>query len=241
MSKVVRFALAAVLAASAGVPAFAASPDNPAAQQSADHDFGKLSVDGGDALRDIRLVRLEIFNGDIKGAKADLAKAVASLDRAKSDETVFTKAEADLKAPASMQANKTQTSSNTQTHENASTTPIQWLPVDGSMTLGEDYIATPEKAASVAKANEKLASGDQKAALDALKVADLDVSFAVEVAPLKATIEGVQQASTFLNEGKYYEANQALKTVEDGMRYDSETFVAAPQKVGNAHDMKSSG
>ena len=234
MSKVLRFALAAALVASAGVPAFAASPET-AAQQSADHDFGKLSVDGSAARRDIRMVRLEIFDGNINGAKADIAKAVASLDRAKSDETVFTKAEADLKTPASMQANTTQT------HEAASTTPIQWLPVDGSMTLGEDYIATPEKAASVAKANEKLASGDKKAAMDALKVADVDVSSAVEVAPLKATIQGVQQADTFLNDGKYYEANQALKSVEDGMRYDSETFTAAPQKMGNAHDTKSSG
>ena len=233
MSRYLSFALAAALVASAGVPALAATPDNTAAQRSADHDFGKLSVDGGAALRDIRMVRLEIFDGNINGAKTDMAKATSELDRAKSDETVFTKAEADLKTPASMQGKSTQT------HENASTTAIQWLPVDGSMMLGEDYIATPEKAAGVAKANEKLAAGDKNAAMDALKVADVDVDFAVEVAPLKATIQGVQQASTFLNDGKYYEANQALKSVEDGMRYDSENFVATPQKA--ASSAKSSG
>ena len=38
----------------------------------------------------------------------------------------------------------------------ASTTPTIWIPVDGSLTLGEDYTETPKKSAGVAKANELL-------------------------------------------------------------------------------------
>jgi hypothetical protein len=42
------------------------------------------------------------------------------------------------------------------------------LPVDGAMTLGEDYVATPEKCAGVKKANEKLTKDDRKAGMDEL-------------------------------------------------------------------------
>lgn len=51
----------------------------------------------------------------------------------------------------------------------ASTTPTIWIPVDGSLTLGEDYVDTPEKSAGVAKANELLKKGEHKQAMDTLK------------------------------------------------------------------------
>lgn len=233
MHKPLTYAFAAAFVASAGLPALAAPTPTgeTAAQQKADYDFGKLSTDGVSALRDIRVARLDIFDGHIDHAKTDVAKAMSSLNKAQSDETVFTKAESDLKPPANMPG-KTQTASNT------SSTKVEWLPVDGAMTLGEDYVATPQKTAGVAKANDKLAKGDQKAAMDELKVANVDVDFLVELAPLKATISGVKQASDFLNTGKYYEANQSLKSVEDGLRFDSETFNATPQKANAAHSTK---
>ena len=213
------YAVAAMFLASTAIPAMAAqmAPES-AAQQKADTDFGKLSKDGRHALQEIRLVRLDIFDGHIPAAKTNIAKALASLTASQSDDTVFTKAESDLKAPASMPANS-----------KASTSPVAWIPVDGAMTLDEDYVATPEKAAHVNKANENLAKGDKKAALDELKLADVGVSFVSEVAPLKATMDGVKQASDFLGEGKYYEANQSLKTVEDGMRFDTDILAASPK------------
>jgi hypothetical protein len=229
------YAAALAFAASVSLPALAAPPAaESAAQQSADHDFSKLSADGGKALRDIRTVRLEIFDGQIKGAKADIAKAIASLNKAQSDDTIFTKAESELKVPANMKGD-------TKNAANASTTPIQWLPVDGGMTLGEDFVATPEKTAGVAKANDKLAKGDKKGAMEDLKLANIDVNFLVELAPLKATEQGVKQASAFLDDGKYYEANQALKSVEDGMRFDTENVVGTPEKVDASRAMKTSG
>jgi hypothetical protein len=42
--------------------------------------------------------------------------------------------------------------------------------VDGSLTLGEDYIETPEKSAGVAKANEMLKKGEHKKAMETLKL-----------------------------------------------------------------------
>ena len=43
--------------------------------------------------------------------------------------------------------------------------------------------------------------------------------------PLKQTIAKVEKASEMLDDGKYYEANLALKGAEDGMITDTETII----------------
>ena len=53
--------------------------------------------------------------------------------------------------------------------------PISWLPVDGSITINEDYTAIPAKTAAVADANKSLESGDRKGAMEKLKLADMNV------------------------------------------------------------------
>jgi hypothetical protein len=115
----------------------------------------------------------------------------------------------------------------------ASTTPTTWIPVDGSLTLGEDYIEKPEKSASVANADELLKKGAHKQALETLKLADIDVSVVMEVAPLDKTTSGIKEAAKLIDGGKYYEANQALKGVEDGIRFDVTSVDSAPKKAAN--------
>ena len=115
----------------------------------------------------------------------------------------------------------------------ASTTPKTWIPVDGSMTLGEDYVDTPEKSSSVAKAKEQFKKGDHKHAMETLKLANIDVSFVLEVAPLDKTLTGIKKAAQLIDTGKYYEANQALKGVEDGFRLDVTDVDSAPKGAAN--------
>jgi hypothetical protein len=185
-------------------------------------DFGKLSQDGFNALRDIRLTRLAIFDGDVSQAKQDIDNASESLQKAQSADSIYTKAEADLKTPAGMtEQNKT--------NEPASTTPIKWLPVDGAFALGEDYVATPEKTKAVSNADAQMKQGDHDKAMDTLKLAHVNVVFDVEVAPLEKTIAGVDKAKQLIDNGQYFEANQALKSVENGMRYDVQDFIGLPQ------------
>ena len=109
------------------------------------------------------------------------------------------------------------------------------------MTLGEDYVVTPEKSASMAKANKQLKKGQKKEAMETLKLANTDINFVLEVAPLDKTISGVQNAARLMRDAKYYEANQALKGVEDGMRYDMETADEVPKAGVNASTGKVSG
>jgi hypothetical protein len=198
----------------------------PANGKAADSDFGKLSTDGAKAIRDVHLARLAIFDGRTTEAKKYIDEANSSLMKAKTDDTAFMKAEDDLKPPAGMAQPRTKTA--------ISGSPIKWLPVDGSVALDEDYIATPEKTAGVAKANAQLKKGDHKQALDTLKLADVDVSFIEEVAPLDKTASGVQKAAQLIASGQYFEANQDLKGVEDGLRFNVDTTAAVPTKSADA-------
>jgi hypothetical protein len=210
-----------------GSVAFAADQNNNgqdnAAQQRADKDFGKVSQDGFAAMHDVSMARWAIFNGDTNDAKLDIQKASAALGRARNDDTVFMKAESDLKAPPGVtQPNPKNEQPNTQA--------VKWLPVDGAMAIAEDYTASPAKTASVAKANAQLKSGDKQGAMDTLKLAGVDVSFDEAVVPLKVALDGVSKAETLLDSGQFYEANQQLKGVQDAIRYDVADYTGTPEK-----------
>jgi hypothetical protein len=97
------------------------------------------------------------------------------------------------------------------------------------MTLSEDYVDTPAKSAGIAKANKQLKDGDHKSAMETLKLADIKVSFVSEVAPVEKTMAGIKKADQLIGDGKYYEANQALKSVEDGYRFDVSAVDSGPK------------
>lgn len=220
-----------------------------AAQKAVDKDVGKLSKDGAQAFRDMHLARIAIFDADPAQAKSLIGKAQAALAKAKTDDAVFTKAEAELKTPAEMAVAKDKTATDktaaadttakdatakdatTKDAAAKSNDKVAWVPVDAQMTLGEDFVATPEKAAAVTEANKSLAKGDQKSAVEKLKLAHVDVNFVMAVMPLDKTATDVNQAATLIGQGKYYEANAALKTAEDGMRFDVIDAVGLPQKA----------
>lgn len=207
-----------------------------AAQRAVDQDVGKLSKDGAQAFRDMHLARIAIFDADPAQAKTLIGKAQAALAKAKTDDAVFTKAETELRTPSELAAAKDKASAGKTDAQPAATNgtskdKIAWVPVDAQMTLGEDFVATPERATAVTEANKHLAKGDQKGAIEQLKLAHVDVNFTMAVLPLDKTVADVNQAATLIGQGKYYEANAALKTAEDAMRFDVIDAVGLPQKA----------
>jgi len=108
----------------------------------------------------VRRARLAIFDGQTDQAKKYADEAKASITKAKTDDTAFMKAEAALKPPAGVSQRSAREGAGDKPTQ--STTPTAWLPVDGGLTLGEDFVATPAKAEGVAKANEQLKKGDHK-------------------------------------------------------------------------------
>ena len=204
------------------------TPVETAAHTQVDKDFSKLSTDGSHAYQDLVLTRLAIYDGRPDDAKKFVNEADRDFTKARSDETVFTKAEADLKAPGaagpdtSADAGKTAASADTKTSKT-------WLPVDGEVGLDEDFSATPAKAAAVADANKSVANGDHKGAIEKLKLADINVDVVLAVVPLEQTITDVHQAADLVNNGKYYEASQLLRKVQDSTRYDVADISGMPK------------
>lgn len=225
--KISRGIVAALLATTmlAGTVAAQQTPAAPAptTQQKTEaaRDLMKLSADGAVAFRALHLARIAIFEADPVAAKKLVADTRAALAKAKVDSTSFQKAESELKAPKGM----------SDAPAAASGPAVAWLPIDGQLTLGEDFVATPAKAAAVAEANKHLEKGERRQALEKLRLADVSVNFTMALAPLDRTIADVDMAAKLLDEGKYYEANAVMKKAEDGVRYDSVAALAVPQKA----------
>ena len=206
------------------------SPEDqkPSQQQKvADQDFGRLSSDAARGFQDITLTRLAIFDGRTDAAKKYVTDADSAFGKAKTDESVFTKAEADLK-PAdhdiTAKSGKTDAAANNSSDRAPSdqaqmNKPEAWLPVDAAMSVDEDFSASPSKAAAVADANNSLHSGDRSGAMEKLKLADTNVAISLAVVPLNQTIDNVHQAASLINDGKYYEGSQLLRKVVNSERY----------------------
>ena len=209
------------------LPAFAAQPaptvPSPA-QQSVNRDFGKFSAEGSKAFADIQQARVAIFNGDIGLAKWCIRAAADSLKNAKTDGSVFMKAEADLTPPKG-------TTEPNPDNVQPNTTAVKWLPISGAMTIDENYVDNPKKNAGVAKADTQLKTSDNSQALQTLKLAAVDVSFDEQVAPLDQTIAGVNKAIQLSDSGRYFEANQALQRVQDGIRFDVQNISTTSAKT----------
>ncbi len=245
-------AIFAIAALYSGTLAFAATDTNPPPQKLTPQEkamiknFSKVSADGSGAFMDMTYTRLAIFDGRIDAAKKYIDKAQMALSKAKTDETRFLKAEADLNAAKNTPTPKTgattpptadQQSASNNNQENASNNNqqnpsnnkiVEWLPVDASIIIGEDFSASPEKKAAVADANKSLGNGDRKGAINKLKLSGVDIDVEVLAVPLDDTITKVQQAANMINDGRYYEASQLIKDVQDSARSDVMDFDGTP-------------
>ncbi|CAD5733692.1 protein [Escherichia coli] len=65
----------------------------------------------------------------------------------------------------------------------------------------------------------------KQGAIETLHLAGIDVAETQLLMPLKQTIAKVDKAREMLDNGKYYEANLALKGAEDGIITDTETII----------------
>lgn len=239
-------ALMATTFLTAGVAFAADQAAQPSAQQTAAaKDAGKLSADGARGYNDLAMTRLAIYDGRVADAKKLIADADKAFDTAKTDDSVFMKAEGDLKSPEAAAAQKTDASGTTAADPNAAkqensakiyaqSTPKRWLPVDADMSVDEDFTANPAKKAAVADANKSLEKGDRQGAMGKLKLADVSMTYVMAVVPLDQTLADVHQAAQLVDGGKYYEASQMLRQVQDSTRYDVIEASGAPGKTASS-------
>ncbi len=207
-----RTLVAAVLSAAILVPTAAVlakdatAPATSAQQTAVDYDrLMKLSDDGFKAVRDLRSARIAIFDGRPDAASKAIDAASGDIGKARDD----------LK--------------NVTGRSNASTSGEQWVPVDASLDIADNFVLNEAKSGHIAKANEHFKDGDKQKAVEQLKLAEIDVNLTRLMLPLQATTDHIKVAKTMIDQKKYYEANLALKAAEDGVVIDTVALVDVPK------------
>lgn len=206
-----RFALVTLVAAMiAAAPALASaatesttsdSATNVTAQQVRAAD--QIAAQGKNALHDIQLARVALFQGHPDKAETLTNRAAALLADDSTDWSKYFR-----------------------TNKKAGLKDDNYVAVDAAMGISEDFVASPEKQEAIKRANKKLESCDKKGAVEELRLAGISVMENVCLMPLKQTRRAVVKAKKLLTEHKYYEANLALKGAEDGIVMDSTALVA---------------
>ncbi|EGT0639075.1 MULTISPECIES: YfdX family protein [Citrobacter] len=203
MKKIILAGLLATMMGSA--PVMASATTTTAAQtatanvQKEAADIMQVAVQGANAMRDIQLARLALFHGQPDSAKKLTNDAASLLAGDSSDWAKFVKA-----APKAKMIDD------------------QYVIINATIALSEDYIATPEKESAIKTANGKMAKGDWKGAVDTLQLAGISVLQTQYLMPLNQTRKAVASAQKLLSTGKFYEANLVLKGAEEGIVIDSE-------------------
>ena len=106
---------------------------------------------------------------------------------------------------------------------------VNWIPIDGQVSLADTYVVSKERAQHIQKANEYFKNGQSKQAIEELRLAAINVSCTRVMMPLATTTSWVSEAARLLGQQKYYEANLALKAAEDGLVVNSASLVEMPQ------------
>lgn len=213
MRKPVRtYALAAtataVLAASVIAPAMVFAAPTAANQTDAKATTNpslQVSENGFNVMRDIRAARIAIFDGNTDLAEKLVTQAKTDLSTARADIAALVKKGSD-KAPGN------------------------WIAIDGQLLVSDDFVATPEKAASIKKSNDAIKKGDAKTAVETLKDAAVDVGFTRVLMPISQTAAHIKTALSEMSDQRYYQANLALKAAEDSLNVDTVMLYDTPQQ-----------
>lgn len=203
-----------------------AAPVTQQRPSTAAQDFGQLSVDGNIAFEELSLARRAIFDGDLEGAKNLIAEAQKALTRASADNTAFRKAQTEL-----MLGKAHQQPVRPAPHGGPE---LAWLPIDGELVLDEAVQATSEKIAGLDAANRHLRAGDVHRASDVLRLVGIDADYIVAAVPLEATRQNIQKAMRLIKSNPY-KANEALRVIEDSVRYASVDIQGGSQQGESAH------
>jgi hypothetical protein len=224
--KILPVTIAAILASSifaSGVsPVFASQADTSKAtmtaqQKKAEKSMVKVSQDALISLRDLQSARFAIFNGEIDRAQTyvDAAKTRIAVADEEAENYAL-----DIKAPKS---------------------DDWYVPFDATFAVMDTYKVTDAKAKHIESANRHFRRGEQKEALETLKLNDIDVAVSTGLLPVKFARAHIDQASELVREGKYYEANLELKSVGDAIIVQTFDVDAVPKLASKHPKMGSKG
>jgi hypothetical protein len=192
----------------------------PAKLTSDQHELRNFSESGHGAMRDIEDARFAIFDGDTKTALTLMQSAKSALARARSEAPAYARLES--RAPSA-------------SGSTSNAAVVQRVPIDGQLVLADNFVMTPEKQEHINKADEHLKKGEHEKALEELRLGEVDVDYTQLLIPIAQSQEHLDRAITLANDGRYYEANLALKAIEDSVVAESVDFADLPKHAANVH------
>lgn len=166
-------------------------------------ELDAVSEEGFNAMRTIQYARLAIFSGNTELANKLNTEAAALLNDDSVEWSKFVKEATGSKVIKGE----------------------QYIVINASIAIDENYVVTPEKQPIIDKANAKIKSGDEEGALEELRLAGIAVNETQYLMPLNFTKKAVADAGKLLKDGKYYEANLALLNAEQAVIVDSVTLI----------------
>ncbi len=211
-SGVIVSATTSVFAAEDQSAAMQTATEGKDANKTAQEDFVKVSKDTLTSMRDVHGARLAIFNGDPERARTYVDAAVTRMGGAVKDAKKFA---LDIKAPKAEDS---------------------YVPFDANLTVLNAFEPSAEQSVQIARANARLHKGRKREAVEALKLAEIDVAVTTSMVPVKYAKEHIDQAARLVAEQKYYEANLELKAVDDAVVVETYVIDAVPKTKAAASD-----
>lgn len=167
-------------------------------------------------MRAIRIARLSIFNGEPNAAIKQMKSTQTFLAQAEKEAPTF-----DTKTTVMINGKAVGT---TESKREAMS-----IPFDGQLLLADNFVATPEKKAHIDKANAHLKNGDHIKAIDELRLGEIDINYSRFWMPIIQSSAHLATAIKLARGGKYYEANLALKAIEDSVKVDTLSLREIPR------------
>ena len=164
----------------------------------------KFSQAGRDAFDNVRLARVDLFNGRTDAAIKEMKAAQVALIAAKAEAPTFTSSAQEKVMGKVLDTTKQSITADA-------------VPVGGDLVLDDNFQLSPKHQPVLAKAKEQLAKGDKKAAIEVLKQGNIDVSYNRLWLPMASSEKNLDKAINLATSKHYYGANLALKSIEDGL------------------------
>jgi hypothetical protein len=175
----------------------------------AEQDLVKVSQDALLSMRDIRNARLALFDGDTDQAQTYVDAAKTRIDIANNEANKYA---LDIKAPKADDS---------------------YVPYDTALTVMDSFEPKQTKARHTPTSRKRPHHSKQKKGEETLKLSDTDVVLSTDMIPVDFARQHINEASSLVKEGKYYEANLALKAVDDSVFIQTYALENVPKVKGD--------
>jgi len=170
------------------------TPGDTAVKQS---ELVKVSEDTMLSMRNVNDARLALFNGQLDTARTDVDAALTRINTAVDEAEDYA---LDVKAPEK---------------------DDWYVPFDTRVTMVDTYERSDAKgdaAKDQAKKHTKhMQKGAKSDTTDVLKLSEVDFAVSAGLVPVKFAQQQIIDAARLIDKGDYYEANIALKAVDDAI------------------------